>query len=327
MKGLACMAAAFAAGIVGSAATVEAQEPINWGDNAVHLRSFVGRQFRFVCPGGGSAHTVWGTDVYTDDSSICTAGVHAGAIGWGGGLVTIQIAPGQSSYPPSMRNGVSSQTYGPWTGSFFFVGVRPAGDPASWQRNAQSYSGPGPFSLNCSPGGVPGSVWGTDYYTSDSSICTAAVHAGVITLASGGTVTFFLHGGLPSYPGSFRNGITTSSWGAYGSTFAFTPNPPMMVRTIAWSTDGASVVQPGQSVMVTCPMGGSPGRVWGTDIYTSDSSVCTAAVHMGVIDFRGGTIAVTWAPGQPSYRASMRYGVASDSWGSWGNSFLVAPAR
>ena len=40
----------------------------------------------------GSAGPVYGTDIYSDDSSICTAAVHAGRVDFAeGGLVTIQI--------------------------------------------------------------------------------------------------------------------------------------------------------------------------------------------------------------------------------------------
>ena len=66
---------------------------------------------------------MWGTDVYTDDSSICTAAVSAGLITFqAGGSVTIEIRQGQSSYAGSTRNGVTSKGYGSWNGSFVFVG-------------------------------------------------------------------------------------------------------------------------------------------------------------------------------------------------------------
>ena len=63
------------------------------------------------------------------------------------------------------------------------------------------------------------SVWGTDIYTSDSSVCRAAVHAGLITFANGGTVTFEMLGERNNFVGSTRNGVTTLSysptWGAF----------------------------------------------------------------------------------------------------------------
>ncbi len=95
---------------------------IAWSDDA---RAFNGRdylRFTFTLPAGGIAQECWGTDIYTDDSSIGTAAVHAGLITFAaGGTVTIRILPGQSSYTGSTANGVTSGDYGSWDGSFEFV--------------------------------------------------------------------------------------------------------------------------------------------------------------------------------------------------------------
>lgn len=61
---------------------------------------------------------IWGTDVYTDNSAVCVAAVHAGAIGPGGGVITVSCDQGQQSYPGGTRNGVVSNNYGPWAQSF-----------------------------------------------------------------------------------------------------------------------------------------------------------------------------------------------------------------
>ena len=60
--------------------------------------------------------TVWGSGTYTDDSSLC----HAGVITRSGGTVSIVLAPGRGSYSGSNMNGVRTQSYGPWSGSFRF---------------------------------------------------------------------------------------------------------------------------------------------------------------------------------------------------------------
>ena len=65
---------------------------------------------------------VWGTDVYTDDSAICPAAVHAGRIGFErGGTVTIEFRAGQEEYEGSARNGVPSNRYHRWQRSFVVV--------------------------------------------------------------------------------------------------------------------------------------------------------------------------------------------------------------
>ena len=68
------------------------------------------------------------------------------------------------------------------------------GTPTTWEANATSLNGTDgeTFTLACSPRGTAHSVWGSDIYTSDSSICTAAVHSGLITYQQGGAVTIEL---------------------------------------------------------------------------------------------------------------------------------------
>src|SRR5262245_392156 len=90
-----------------------------WNARAANFRGQNGARFEYTCPKYGTANGVYGTDVYTDDSSVCTAAVHAGRITLaGGGSVTIEIRPGQSSYTSSTRNGITSSSYGPWPGSY-----------------------------------------------------------------------------------------------------------------------------------------------------------------------------------------------------------------
>lgn len=94
---------------------------VTWGTDASEYRGNDGTQFRYRCPAGGTATAIWGTDVYTDDSSVCTAAVHAGKITLAqGGTVTFEIRPGQSSYAPSTRNGITSGAWDSWLGSFRF---------------------------------------------------------------------------------------------------------------------------------------------------------------------------------------------------------------
>lgn len=67
---------------------------------------------------------VWGTDVYTDDSDLSTAAVHAGVLALGEtGVVQVQIAQGVSDYVGSTRNGVTTSDYGDWPQSYSFVGA------------------------------------------------------------------------------------------------------------------------------------------------------------------------------------------------------------
>jgi hypothetical protein len=109
-------------------ASTEATEPPPpsvtdaWARTAVAHRADVGGRFDYECPSDGVPDVIWGTDVYTDDSSVCTAAVHAGAITVAdGGQVTIEMRAGQDAYQASERNGIESLRYGRWPGSFVIV--------------------------------------------------------------------------------------------------------------------------------------------------------------------------------------------------------------
>lgn len=104
--------------------TTDEDPALGWGwhVSAADHRGENGKVFEYVCPPGGGLSTIWGTDVYTDDSPICVAAVQVGLIQReAGGRVKIVIRPGQDQYRGSTRNGVTSDDYGAWEGSFAFV--------------------------------------------------------------------------------------------------------------------------------------------------------------------------------------------------------------
>ncbi|XP_052662248.1 vitrin isoform X8 [Harpia harpyja] len=68
-------------------------------------------------------------------------------------------------------------------------------------------------------------------------------------------------------------------------------------------------------------------RVYGTDIYASFSSVCSAAIHSGIIDNTGGKILVQKVAGHSGYRGSFSNGVRSLSLPRWRESFLVSEGK
>ncbi|XP_043941219.1 vitrin-like [Protopterus annectens] len=88
-------------------------------------RSLTDAQIEVQCPSGCATEggTVWGTGTYTDDSSVCRAAVHDGKIPISGGKVIVEKKPGQSSYMGSTKNGVTTNSYGSWAGSFVLTPV------------------------------------------------------------------------------------------------------------------------------------------------------------------------------------------------------------
>ncbi len=91
--------------------------------NLTGYRNRVGQSFQFTVT-GASFGAVWGTDVYTDDSFIGTAAVHAGVLRVGETkTVTVVILAGQASYPATTRNGIASASWPAWGGSYSFAGA------------------------------------------------------------------------------------------------------------------------------------------------------------------------------------------------------------
>jgi formylglycine-generating enzyme required for sulfatase activity len=62
-------------------------------------------------------------------------------------------------------------------------------------------------------------VWGSNPYTDDSCLATAAVHAGALKAGERGTITVSLLSGLPAYEASMANGIQTRPYGAWSHAF------------------------------------------------------------------------------------------------------------
>lgn len=96
-----------------------------WRVSAEVLAGRPGFRFNFWCPPSGAAMPVWGDEVYSSDSSVCTAAVHAGTLSFEvGGNAIIEMRPGQASYAASRRNGVTTLAHGPASASFVIVGRR-----------------------------------------------------------------------------------------------------------------------------------------------------------------------------------------------------------
>jgi hypothetical protein len=98
--------------------------------------SDIGKIYRITITGtvGGA---IWGTDIYTSDSYIPCAAVHAGFIANGETKeVYIKVVQGLNEYIGSTRNGVSTSGYGGWGLSYQFV------------------SAPMSYKATISPGGV-----------------------------------------------------------------------------------------------------------------------------------------------------------------------------
>ena len=89
--------------------------------NAVNKRENIGREYYYQIIGSNDG-TVWGDDIFTDDSNIAKAAVLKGKCKLGETtIVGIRMIEGKSSYSSSNNNGVSSITYGSWPASYIFI--------------------------------------------------------------------------------------------------------------------------------------------------------------------------------------------------------------
>ncbi len=198
-----------------------------WTADAYAHRGADGETFDYECTPDGTLDTVWGAGIYTDDSSVCSAAVQMGLITLEeGGEVTIEIAAGLDAYEGGTANGVTSLVYGPWDGSFVFPDAPPESvtfevTDISWDKSAKSLglAEGDSETVECAKGGSTGAIWGSGPYTADTSVCTAGVHAGVITVADGGEVTITVSAGEDSYEGTTANGVTSAGYGPYDLSF------------------------------------------------------------------------------------------------------------
>lgn len=101
------------------APTDVAEIEATWGTTAQPLGCTIGARHAYRCPPRGAATPIWGTDLYTQDSSVCTAGAHSGRITVSaGGVVVIETRVGAAGYIGSTRNGITSLSTGSWPCSF-----------------------------------------------------------------------------------------------------------------------------------------------------------------------------------------------------------------
>jgi hypothetical protein len=85
-------------------------------DKIPNLTNVVGASLTVHCPENCFSGTVYGDGVYTVDSAVCVAAVHAGVTNAvKGGNVKVQVVPSQPGYSGSEKNGISTR---PWSSSW-----------------------------------------------------------------------------------------------------------------------------------------------------------------------------------------------------------------
>lgn len=176
---------------------------------------------RYQCPAGclNSKAKIFGTLFYESASSICRAAIHYGILDDKGGLVDVTRNGKVPFFVKSERNGVESLSKYKSSSSFTVSKVKvqdldcyttvaqlcpfvktgthcPRVRCSAYCKDEPSYWAP---------------VFGSNIYADTSSICKAAVHAGVIRNESGGYVDVMPVDKKKIYVGSLRNGVQSES--------------------------------------------------------------------------------------------------------------------
>ncbi len=354
-----------------------------FGQSSPNLRTIAGLQpgsvlFLSIKGDVSGASSLCGTDIYTLDSNVAAAAVHAGVLANGQtGIVAVVICDGLSSYSGSLRNGVQSNSWGSYSLSFRFVGLAqasgslaqatPSAPPATQtpptqlkpptpstpplpqppvaSRNLYAFDDPYVLKRNGNfkpgttfyvqvTGKVSGAdVWGTDIYTLDSDLCAAAVHAGILSDGQTGIVKVTILPGQQSYVGSTRHNITSMNYGNYGMSYSLEPVTQSYDQVVWMILDPGTAdyipnVRVGKSYVVWVTGMADQRKVWGTDIYTSDSYIANAAVHAGILKpGESAPVIVHVLEGQPNYEGSTRNGITTKAYGSYERSYTLEPAR
>jgi hypothetical protein len=86
------------------------------------LRGHIGKTYFFRVTGAIQGGIIWGTDMYTLDSRLATAAVHAGVLKPGAtGIVKVKILDAQPAFQGSTRFGITSNSYPGYPGAYLIL--------------------------------------------------------------------------------------------------------------------------------------------------------------------------------------------------------------
>jgi len=314
---------------------------------------------------GSATGVVWGSDTYTDDSSLGTAAVHAGVLAAGQtGIVKVTLQGPKTSFPGTSRNGITTSPWGSWGGSFTIAapGVPTTSTPANLA--GANLSGASLAGANLNGATLAGATLvGTDLTGSGlgganlsganlSEVVLAATELGSVDLSNGQLAGANLGGA--SLAGANLSGANLNEATLVGANLSNANLSGADLRgaeldganlaaaqltsanlsgatlaplgfTLATGTLSTARNQPVGTELYYSVTGSATGVVWGSDTYTDDSSLGTAAVHAGVLAAgQTGIVKVTLQGPKTSFPGTSRNGITTSPWGSWGGSFTIA---
>jgi hypothetical protein len=254
-------------------------------------RNRVGETFRVRVTAATdmTGRPIWGTDIYTDDSDLSAAVVHAGLLAPGQeGEVLITFLPGQRQYQGSVRNGVTTDTYDSWEVSYRLARVTPA--------SATVPILPAPSMPVFAPQQV-----------------TRNINSAGVTFFNVGTSLIVSNGGVFSVDDQ-------TVWQLLGGQ-------PLPARGMGLMLMGLRN-RVGESFEYDVTGSATGGTIWGDGLYTDDSDLSVTTVHAGLLrPGERGRVRITVLPGRQTYDGITRNGVTSQRYGSWETSYRVELAE
>jgi len=259
--------------------------------NLTGFRNQLGQTHNFRVTGHLTG-SVWGSQLYTDDSDLGAAAVHAGLLHAGQrGVVKVTILPGQDHYEGAESNGVTSSSYANWQGSYVVAPVSILPD---------AHSGTMPEAAKKLVEELTGS---------ESRPSAARLWKGMDTLQKmleGAQKAERLDEAL-----EFREGLRA-----------------LIIKLVGARPDPGSLTslrgQTGKSFYFVV-IGKATGSIWGSEVYTDDSDLGTVAVHAGLLrPGQKGIVKVTMRIGSEGYVGSESNGVVSNDYGPWQSSYRVS---
>lgn len=269
--------------------------------NLSAFRGQNGRKLEFFVTGRRQG-SVWGTGLYTDDSALGSAVVHAGLLADGeSGIVRVTLKPGQAEYQGTERNGVLSQSYGSFGGSYTVALVaktnRSKAIPDKQQSEPESF-------LPKAAQEILAEVKESENRKEFKRVLGRGVRR-LLEMQRASARAGKLDEALAIKDAAFELLVIL---------YEAVPVPGSFTEYREW------VGQSGYFVL----KGSKAGSVWGSGTYTDDSAPGAAAVHAGLLrPGQKGILKVTILPGMEAYSGSSQNGVTSNSYETWQGSYRL----
>lgn len=264
-----------------------------------------------------------GSNPYALNSPLCASAVHAGAIeAEKGGMIAFGTTNRTGALAASERNRVVSSAVSN-ASSVVLFNVSPLPYASCPATAAGLHGSAQPFICHC-PSVWNGDVFGGEggVYADTSSICRAAVHAGILGGDWGGVIKVTPRPGLANYPAIRTLALTSKASGRTSGSFhiqaarSYTvsadvslPGAKAAQRMIvrACPLVGDYITDWSSPIACACPAGplASPRIIGGMDgVYIDDSNICAAAIHAGRITDQGGVVLLVPGKTFTSYPAA-----------------------